>query len=136
MSVFQHFRINLSLRKDYFNNLFANQEYNESSKLNNERHCFINDVFNEKELFFGKNNKFVYSKIDDVDNVIIGTISKKKKRKNRFDYNQDVEEIPHYEQTLVFINNSQTDENHWQTIWIMENGIDFKSNLQKLLTDL
>ncbi len=53
MSVFQHFRINLSLRKDYFNNLFANQEYNDNNKLNNERHRFINDVFNSKELFLG-----------------------------------------------------------------------------------
>ena len=38
MSIFQHLRINLSLRKDYFNNLFHKPEYSDNNTLNNERH--------------------------------------------------------------------------------------------------
>ena len=136
MSVFQHFRINLSLRKDYFNNLFHTPEYSDNNTLNNERHQFIKDVFNSEEIFFGNGNKYVYSRIDEIDNVIIGRISKRKTRNNRFDYKKKTEEIPHYEQTILFVSNSQTDVENWQTIYIMENGSDFKENLDKLLTKL
>ena len=41
---------------------------------------FIKDVFHSDEIFFGNRNKYVYSRIDEIDNVIIGRISKREKQ--------------------------------------------------------
>ena len=137
MAIFQSFRINLSVRKDYFNQLFHDENLRNDNILNGKRNEFINNVFNrDDDIYFGKGDKYIYSKKGKIGDIIYGIIAKSKTRKNCFDWHKPDEKIPHFEKTLIFVNANNIDEDNWQKICILENGIDFKDNLQYLLTSL
>lgn len=136
MSIFQVYRINLSISKDYFNSLFADSILLQNeAQLNSTRTKMISSVFNNEKIEFGKNNQFIYTKKGTIGNFIYGIITKLSHKKNRFEYDKPKEIIPSYENTLIFINTDNADNKNWQKIFIMENK-DFKNNLSDLLISL